>query len=333
MLGLRACLGGATLATHTEQAVLPVLTPETSHDARSVFVRGQVQDDPHQLLYDPDHGVVVGYAARSASTLMVELFLLSIDELGTAVTEAELIGKMKPHNFAKQQLSSRYHVPQLVLCRGSKVARATNVTASLKLVANPYVRAVSSFVHQMNTAISHECPRIPHPNTPIHPMCTKLSISKAVKDTAEELMANVSFVEWLEAVKHVGFRALDMHTLPQASKLENEPDCRFDHICKLEDDLQGCLNGVNAKSGANFSVAGLEQFLSKQNSTVVDHRSNPKAAFRGTEEVASLPWGRLRALEGEPVAPDWYRGDAGKRATKLVRQLYRIDFDMYSYTR
>ena len=333
MLGV----AGVTLGVvaNREQAVLtpgssPQSAPSGPNDARSLF--GLVTlDNPNQLLYDPDHGVVVGYAARSASTLMVELFLHSIDELGTAVTEAEQIGKMKPHNYAKKQLSARYHVPNKVLCRGSKVARATNVTASLKLVANPYIRAVSSFVHQMNTAISHECPRIPHPNTPIHPMCTQLKISKAVTENADELMANTSFIQWLEAVKKVGFRQLDMHTLPQASQLENEPGCKFDHICKLEDDLQSCLDEVNAKSGANFSVKGLEQFMSQQNSTVVDHPHKAKDTFRGAEEVATLPWSRLQALAGEPVASDWYRGDAGERATELVRKLYKLDFEMYNY--
>ena len=329
-------LGVATMA-HAQQATLPLtfqssplLTATLSgpNDARSLDL---VQGESHQLLYDPDHGVVVGYAARSASTLMVELFLLNIGELDRAVVEADRLGKMKPHNFAKQQLSARYHVPQMVLCRGSKVAQATNVTASLKLVANPYVRAVSSFVHQMNTAISHECPRIPHPGMPVHPMCTELKISEAVTDSADTLMANTTFIQWLEAVQKVGFKALDMHTLPQSSQLESEPACRFAHVCKLEHDLQGCLDGVNAKSGANFSVAGLEQFISRQNSTVFDHRHKSKDAFRGAEEVAQLPWARLQALDGEPVASDWYRGPAGERATEIVRELYKVDFAMYNY--
>ena len=326
----------ATLATYNRERA--VLTPESSpqsapsgpNDARSLF--GLVTlDNPNQLLYDPDHAVVIGYAARSASTLMVELFLQSIGELGTAVTEAEQIGKIKPHNYAKKQLSARYHVPNQVLCRGSKVRRATNVTASLKLVANPYIRAVSSFVHQMNTAISHECPKRPSPNKPVHPMCSQLKVSEAVTESADELMANTTFIHWLEAVKKVGFRQLDMHTLPQASQLENEPGCRFDHICKLEDDLQGCLDEVNTKSGANFSMKSLEQFMSHQNSTIVDHPHKAKDTFRGPEEVATLPWSRLQALASEPVASDWYRGDAGERATELVRKLYKVDFDMYNY--
>jgi len=327
-----ACAAVCAAYGREQAALTPESSPHSATSAPNDVLFGVVTlDNPNQLLYDPDHGVVIGYAARSASTLMVELFLHSIDKLRDAVTEAERIGKIKPHNFAKKQLPARYHVANQVLCRGSKVARATNVTASLKLVANPYIRAVSSFVHQMNTAISHECPRTPHANAPIHPMCTELKIAGAVTESPEELMANTTFIQWLEAVKKVGFRHLDMHTLPQASQLENEPGCRFDHICKLEDDLQGCLDEVNAKSGASFSTKSLEQFMSQQNGTIVEHRHKAKDTFRGTEEVATLPWSRLQALASEPVASDWYRGDAGERATELVKKLYKVDFDMYNY--
>ena len=100
-------------ATHgREQAALtPESSPHSATSAPNDVLFGVVTlDNPNQLLYDPDHGVVIGYAARSASTLMVELFLHSIDKLRDAVTEAERIGKIKPHNFAKKQLPARYHV-------------------------------------------------------------------------------------------------------------------------------------------------------------------------------------------------------------------------------
>ena len=307
-----------------------MLSTTDREEALSLYAFGQ--GEAQQLLYDPAHGLVVGYAARAASTLVVELFLQSIGELSAAVAEIDRVGKMKVHNFAKKQLPPRYRVPKTVLCRGSSVAQATNVTVSLKLVANPYTRAVSSYIHQMRTAISHRCLLRQREDADVNPMCSELNVAGKQADTIDTLMGNVSFVQWLESVKRVGLKALDMHTWPQATQLELRGGCAFALVCKLDEDLQPCLDRANAASGANLSIAGLEDFVSQQNATVVEHHK-PRIELPAEDEVAAWPYAQLLELDGEPLTSNWFRGVAGNRAKALVRDLYESDFALYTYSR
>ena len=215
-----AAVPGTALPGVLDPVAVPEIAPGASllsaadrEEALSFYAFGQAgSGDAQQLLYDPEHGLVVGYSARAASTLVVELFLLGIGELSAAVAQIDDIGKMKVHNFAKKQLPDRYRVPKTVLCRQTKVAHATKVTTSMKLVANPYTRAVSPYIHQMRTGISHRCLlRQRLAASGLHPMCSELHVSEVQADTIDQMMGNVSFV-WRDVLlfeqSHGAFHAV-----------------------------------------------------------------------------------------------------------------------------
>lgn len=335
-----AAVPGTALPGVLDPVAVPEIAPGASllsaadrEEALSFYAFGQAgSGDAQQLLYDPEHGLVVGYSARAASTLVVELFLLGIGELSAAVAQIDDIGKMKVHNFAKKQLPDRYRVPKTVLCRQTKVAHATKVTTSMKLVANPYTRAVSSYIHQMRTGISHRCLlRQRLAASGLHPMCSELHVSEVQADTIDQMMGNVSFVQWLESVKRVGFKELDMHTWPQATQLEKQ-GCGFEIVCKLDEDLQACFDRANAASGANFSISALETFIAQQNATVVEHHKQ-RIELLAEDEVASWPYRQVIGLDGEPITANWFHGVAGQQARALVQELYENDFVSYHYSR
>lgn len=65
----------------------------------------------------------------------------------------------------------------------------------------------------------------------------------------------MSFLQWLRAVKKLNFHSLDIHSWPQATVPERDGRVVFDSVCKLEDELEACLDAVNSRTGTNFSVA------------------------------------------------------------------------------
>ena len=264
---------------------------------------------------------------------MVELFLQQIGKLSAAAAAARKDGSSLDsvvHAFANHELDDKYHIPSFALCRHSSKAHA--VKFSLKLVSNPYARAVSSYFHQMHTNITGRC----HPQRRSNKRFEPSPLCKALRIKGkDDLMGDVSFVDWLEAVKHVGFADLDIHTWPQ-SKDEHHGGCGYSMLCKLEE-VEDCLGRANAASGANFSMPALAEFRAKHDDLGSAEHHAPKllnVAKHDDDDVATWPYARLRRLLGEPVPADFYSPQtaAGQRATALVRELYKADFASYNYS-
>jgi hypothetical protein len=169
-----------------------------------------------------------------------------------------------------------------------------------KIVMNPYHRAVTMFEHAMETQ-----------GLPQH---------------------NFTFIEFLEYVhrdnENGGFydnennAIYHYHYGTQVALMQND-SILFDKICKLEDDLSGCISHVNSKTGLNFTVPSLNSGAQAMH----DHEHS-----HAKGDVANIPFDQLQSLSDMPMTSDFYAGASGQQAMEFVRGLYRFDFEAYGYS-
>ena len=247
------------------------------------------------LLYDPSHGVAVGWSVGPASTMVVELFLQSISSSAAAAEGAdpEAAQRTERSRLANPQslavLPKQHRISPLVLCDAAAAAAgvdpappapaagegpedeadvaaqaAVKPRLHFKFVTNPYSRAVEAYLHDIETKMSGRCATT-SVQTKDTSVCTKLGFGKD--------MEGASFEAWLKVLHDVGMPELlppyddaddkiGMHALPQATRAE-AMGCRFNRICKLEESVPACLRAVNEASGASYSLANLDGVLAK----------------------------------------------------------------------
>jgi len=169
-----------------------------------------------------------------------------------------------------------------------------------KIVMNPYHRAVTMFEHAMTT--------------------------KGLPQN------NFTFIEFLEYLHrdnaNGGFYdnennpTYHAHYATQVALAQNDA-IFYDKICKLEDDLIGCISHVNSKTGLNFSAPSLKS--KAQSAHNIGHQH-----VKG--DVPNIPFAQLKSMEEMPLTKDFYAGASGQRAMEFVRGLYRFDFEAYGYS-
>ena len=96
------------------------------------------QYHPNQDLIDRNSSVIMGWSARAASTLAVEMFIMSIGQ------QADASSYLWPHQYREDVLDNDGHLSQEDDMKNGSIFK-------WKLVMNPFHRAVASYDHQMNT--------------------------------------------------------------------------------------------------------------------------------------------------------------------------------------
>jgi len=293
---------------HLQESGTPSLAPKTSETpaqqqqagalATASSVHYATQWGIEQALIDRDSKVCMGWTARAACTFAVSIFLESVGLLDEALAFNPFVHEYREHKMDRGFVASAKD------CTGPGVT-------SFKIVRNPFARATSSFGHQMDTEFSHNS-----------------QIYQAMASAMGEWdLRKVSFLQWLRAVKKVTFHSLDIHSRPQATTPERDGHVVFDSVCKLEDDLEACLDAVNSRTGTNFSVARAAE-------TSAPHTSDHQEL--SGDDVAALPYGSFpKGDKGKKVFPepaDYYRGPKGAEAAALVVELYQVDFELYKYS-
>ena len=258
--------------------------------------------ESEQGLIDRKSKVCMGWTARAACTFAVSIFLESVGLLDKALAYSPFV-----HNYREQRMDRRF-VARPLDCSGPGVT-------SFKIVRNPFARAASTFAHQMFSHFSDGLTDHPRINSVMTNILGETDVRK------------VSFVQWLRAVKKDNFNTVDIHSKPQTTAAEHDGRVVFDSVCKLEHELQACLDAVNSRTGANFSVTRAAE-------TSAPH-SNEHQAMSG-DDVATLPYGSFpKGDKGQTLFPepaDYYRGPKGAEAAALVVELYQVDFDQYKYS-
>ena len=258
------------------------------------------------LLYDPSHGVAVGWSVGPASTMVVELFLQSISSSAAGADGADSAAEQRSKLANPQSLAvlpKQHRISPLVLCDAAAAAAGVvpappapaasesedeadaaaqapvKPRLHFKFVTNPYARAVEAYLHDIETKMSGRCA-----TTSVHSkdtsVCAKLGFGKD--------MEGASFEAWLKVLHDVGMPELlppyddaddkiGMHALPQATRAE-AMGCRFNRICKLEESIPACLRAVNEASGASYSLANLDGVLAKYAGSTKDTDLHRRAA-------------------------------------------------------
>ena len=273
-------------------------------------------------LIDPAFRVVMGWTARAACTFAVSIFLNHLGLLDEALEYDSFV-----HNYRVDKLDHRYKVRPF----GNDSQLTKPEFTSFKIVRNPYARAVSIYSHQMfsNFSVGHLAD---HETTFGVEMRSVLGLSRNAS------LGGVSLISWLRAVRTVRDRhktlgPFDQHTRLQTTVGEFVGKIRYGTICKLEEDLAGCLNTVSQLSGAQFSLEKAAEDPADHNS---EHVHDPDGG-----DVAAHSWRTFAPSPGEkgkqgyrilPTVDDFYLGGpAGREAAELVVDLWGVDFETYGY--
>lgn len=273
-------------------------------------------------LIDPAYRVVMGWSARAACTLAVSIFL---DHLGLLDEAWEYDSFV--HNYRVDKLDRRFHVRPF----GNDSQITHPEVTSFKIVRNPYARAVSIYSHQMvsNFSVGHLAD---------HETAFGVEMRSVLGLSRNASLGGVSLISWLRAVRTVRDRhktlgPFDQHTRLQTTVGEFVGLIKYGTICKLEEDLAGCLNTVSLLSGAQFSV-------DKAAEDPADHNSEHEHVTHGGD-VAAHSWRTFARSPGEkgkqgyrilPTVDDFYLGGpSGREAAELVVDLWGVDFQTYGY--
>jgi len=191
-------------------------------------------------LIDPAYNVVMGWSARAACTLAVSVFL---DHLGLLDEAWEYDSFV--HNYRVDKLDRRFRVKPF----GNKSQLTKPEVTSFKIVRNPYARAVSIYSHQMFSNFSVG-------NLADHETLFGVEMRSVLGLSRNASLGGVSFISWLRAVRTVRDRhktlgPFDQHTRLQTTVGEFVGVIKYGTICKLEEDLAGCLSNVSLLSGGS----------------------------------------------------------------------------------
>ena len=273
-------------------------------------------------LIDPMYGVVMGWTARAACTLAVSVFLDHLDLLDAAWEYDSFV-----HNYRVDKLEDRFKVRPA----GKHSQLTQPEVRSFKIVRNPYARAVSIYSHQMFSNFS--VGRIPD-----HETLFGAEMRSLLRLSSNADLGVVSLISWLRAVRtvrdrHTTLGSFDQHTRLQTTVGEFLGLIKYGTICKLEEDLAGCLHNVSLVTGTKFS-------LEKAAEDPADHNSDHEHDSHGGD-VAGRPWSSFALSPGEkgqqgyrilPTVDDFYLGgNSGREAAELVADIYGTDFKTYGY--
>ena len=265
-------------------------------------------------MIDRQAKLVMAWTPRAACTLSVSIF---VDHLGR-LPEAQTYEGGFIHSFRQDILGPAYVVTEEDL-EGTSLFK-------LKIVRNPYARAVSSYSHQLMTEFRMREGR------------QSSTIATAMADAlGHSRLGQVSFVEWLRAIRKITLGPpLDYHTSLQTSEAEHVGTRVYDKVCKLETGFAACLNSVNRAAGTNLTPPRVKA-LDTRHFALHEHMPGDVASsawsrfeLRGCDVNSTRP--TIRNSRVLPRPSDFYQGGvAGREAAAIVAELYALDFKQYDY--
>ena len=258
--------------------------------------------------------LVMAWTPRAACTLSVSIF---VDHLGRLQQAQQYEGGFI-HSFRQDILGPTY-----VATEGDLEDKSL---FKLKIVRNPYARAVSSYSHQLMTGFhmreGRQSPTI----------ATAMAVAMG-----HSRLGQVSFVEWLRAIRKITLGPpLDYHTLLQTSEAEHVGTRVYDKVCKLEKGFAACLNSVNRVTGTNLTPPRVKA-LDTRHFALHEHMPGDVASSAWTSfELRGCNFNTTRpTILNSRILPrpsDFYEGGAaGQEAAAIVAELYAVDFEQYDY--
>ena len=243
-----------------------------------------------RILINTDKKFVVFWSAKSGSTFILKWFLFHVG----------LLEQAKKH-------SSWIHDYRQVLYHSEKYLKTLNQPLenwrefrTLKLVRNPFPRAVSSYIHCL--------------------YMIKTNIESAIllmtRNGSEKLKEKYSFAEFIERLEEVDIMKCNMHWRSQIHRAETGKNFKIKFLVKLENAhnrLPKIENRLNLKT-SNLSL------FSKS-----IHHNRVKEAS-SSEFIGNIPFDDSVRLD-TPSYGNFYN----KILKQKIVKIYLKDFEQYNY--
>lgn len=244
---------------------------------------------PPKILITDVSKLIVIWSAKSGSVYASKWFYYQNHMLKKAMQKSRWI-----HDFRLEYQKSENY--RKAINAFIKEPEAFNV---IKLVRNPYTRAVSSFLHMLKF---------------IH-FEKKYALDFISNDGKVKVNKQYSFKEYLEILKQKNIYAVNMHWSSQIHALELNNIVK-PKIVKLENS-QKEIEAIEAElklKKSNF------EFLTRSNHHIKSKPNLIKDDFANEQ----LDWSNADNL------PD-YKSFYNEETKKLVAEIYQKDFELYNY--
>lgn len=242
-------------------------------------------------LYDKESKILIDWSAKGGSHLITTLFFDHMDLLKKASAKTHWIHDYRTQVFQGSDLTKNYPLllEDILLEDVYKI----------KIVRNPFTRAVSSYYGAMNNWDK---------------MISRFGLSQS----------ETSFVDFLRFIKE--HPDGDIHWKPQVRDIEKEHSNFFTIICRLEN-LEDDFQIVNKQIGTKFSTKLKDP---TQQIYMGHHRkyNNKIKPPTSDKSFASVPWRSLPNKKQSPLYKYFYNHET----CSLVSKIFSEDISKYNYS-
>lgn len=267
----------------------------------------------YEMLLDEKHHVIMDWTPKAACSKSVEMFW---NVMG--ITRGKYYGSSLVHDYRKDFYAQCGYINQ-------EMVDSSNYY-KFKVVRNPYDRAVSSYIHLMNTLIGHLLMFGLRGDEPISEAELRNNNTQAVShpwnDLSFEELLDLYINEVLPARRRAkGIRNIAIiHIEPQSSDAEaiafkSHEKSIFDHIVHLET-FEEDIAVVNEATKLNYSYPeGFDSHVAVKSDKLTGY-------------VGDMPFHYLK----EHGIPGNYGMFYNEKTKLLVEQLFANDLEIYGYT-
>lgn len=235
-------------------------------------------------LYSKAHDLALLWSAKAGCTFAVKWFFFQVGRLNEALSYDAWI-----HNYRDHFCGAKEYGEEIEgIC-----ARETRV---VKVVRNPYERAVSSYLMAVRAGYENEC--LAH------------FLKRPVNNNE-----GISFHEFVDYLGTLDLRACDIHHRLQIHSAEEQGFLVVRHLIRLEESF--------------FAIPQCEKEMGLRTSNLAGLRSSEHNTYR--KEWIEY-WGEVRLYRhlGSRMFPETANFYTDELREKVAR-LYAIDFDEYGY--
>lgn len=256
-----------------------------------------------QILHDADFPLVLLFTEKSGCTSLTKWFLFHVGKLQEATDYHPWIHRYRMGVLTRQE---GYHKEATRLLRERE-------KPVVKLVRNPYSRAVSSFLSTLNNGHGPAAKDWAHELI----MAARANAGKPVGDGSA-----LSFHDFLAFVAANGSerQQINGHVARQHSAGEERFGARIIKLEQFADDVR------QLESEYGLAQSPLDLITSSKHHRSANHNGAPAPAWSPDLEISTEQVRRLRK-SGSPSYDAFY----DDKARRLVRECFAADFEAYGY--
>jgi hypothetical protein len=243
-----------------------------------------------KILVNTDKQIGLIWSAKAGSVFAIKWFLYHLGQLELAKSSTTFI-----HQYRSKLTENPQHVLDL-----KAALRLKDEYQFIKLVRNPFSRAVSSFIHCLNMVKKNN----------------QVAINLMTKSQTIPLKEQYSFEEFIERISELDINNCNIHWRVQKHKAEREEIITVNHLVKLEESINGFKK---IESSLRLEPSSILEF------TKSNHH-NRKANDHNGSFLGQLPL-NFKVRANTPKYNFFYNDDLKNK----VYTIYKEDFETYDY--